>query len=459
MFIPKAMKASSGTEVLFFAAVLSSAGGTSLLIRHETDRREGLLKALNQTQAIPPANASDGLKGSVERKDSTKQCERRYCCCRRCSSAAASARSLDCVRPVARSELHVHALRGECAALAAGQWRYRRWLGGVLSVLVDPRGRRPTPPGIYEAGAGADGRGGYLARMVAAKPQVILITQSWQDFTCTRRRCGPQGGAPCGSFLVLAPPSGRSSCGPYSRTLRSAREGNRRGWLLGVRVLRPGESICEADGDGDGGLRRLLPEGMLRCSFTATEGSLVGPPWSARENGYLCRWASGCGGSGASVGGSVYTEPHSDLRRRNGSLRPKGADGDEAVDIVIAPVVKRRCGPTPRAPPQVMYRWRRRWRWCRCRWWRWGWMTWRFTLVHGGERALLWRRRSARPPLPRERRHRGHRPPAPFVKAISPQRRPPSSRAAGSPPSKSAPEARRPLRAEISSGRRSEIRQ
>ena len=39
MFIPKAMKASSGTEVLFFAAVLSSAGyGTSLLIRHETDR-------------------------------------------------------------------------------------------------------------------------------------------------------------------------------------------------------------------------------------------------------------------------------------------------------------------------------------------------------------------------------------------------------------------------------------
>lgn len=37
--IPKAMKASSATEIVFFFGVLSSAGyGTSLLLKHEGDR-------------------------------------------------------------------------------------------------------------------------------------------------------------------------------------------------------------------------------------------------------------------------------------------------------------------------------------------------------------------------------------------------------------------------------------
>jgi hypothetical protein len=225
----------------------------------------------------------------------------------------------------------------------------------ALSVLVDPLVGVldfDLPPGIYEGRARVlTDAEDTLARMVAAKPQVILITQSWQDHlhAPTLRRLKDE--LPCGSFLVLAPPSGEKQLRAIFEDPEE-REGGEAGGdgSSVVRVLRPGESICEADGDGDGGLRRLLPEGMLRCSFTATEGSLVGPPWSARENGYLCRWASGCGGSGASVGGSVYTEPHSDLRRRNGSLRPKGADGDEAVDIVIAPVVKQALRPNPSSP-------------------------------------------------------------------------------------------------------------
>jgi L-ascorbate metabolism protein UlaG (beta-lactamase superfamily) len=61
--------------------------------------------------------------------------------------------------------------------------------------------------------------------------------------------------------------------------------------------------------------------------ITATKGALVGPPWQARENGYVLRAAPG-----QPAFPSVYIEPHAEFDAQElSALAP--------VDIVITPVV------------------------------------------------------------------------------------------------------------------------
>jgi hypothetical protein len=67
-----------------------------------------------------------------------------------------------------------------------------------------------------------------------------------------------------------------------------------------VTALRPGESVVVAGG---------------KLRVTALAGSLVGPPWSQRQNAYLLQElvpASGSGSSSSTSGASVFYEPHAD---------------------------------------------------------------------------------------------------------------------------------------------------
>eukprot|EP00978_Attheya_sp_CCMP212_P049338 scaffold651427_cov59-Attheya_sp.AAC.1 len=80
-----------------------------------------------------------------------------------------------------------------------------------------------------------------------------------------------------------------------------------------------------------------LPTGGI--SITATTGALVGPPWQARENGYILRPTTLCsmannelGGAGRASLASVYIEPHVEFN-------PKELQTEAPIDIVVTPIV------------------------------------------------------------------------------------------------------------------------
>jgi len=203
------------------------------------------------------------------------------------------------------------------------------------------------PDGIY-AGKGAvlTDSADTLERMVRHEPKLILITQSWDDHLHPPTLRLLAGALPKGSYRVIAPPSGeRKLLTIFDREA--------------ITVLRPGDVYNFTEGSS------------LRGSITCTEGSLVGPPWSTREAGYICRWGSSSSGRGM----SVYYEPHSDvdvakLTTGRSKWLPSWLPGVRAsqteplrVDVVIAPVVRQALPHGPSALPS-------------------------FTLVHGGARAL-----------------------------------------------------------------------
>jgi L-ascorbate metabolism protein UlaG (beta-lactamase superfamily) len=101
-------------------------------------------------------------------------------------------------------------------------------------------------------------------------------------------------------ILVIAPPSARP-------TLQKA------GFLgNNVRYIRPGQDS------------KLFPDAhsASRLTIRATQGALVGPPWQARENGYIITGSS-CP--------SIYIEPHVEFQKRAlEQLAP--------VDVVISPI-------------------------------------------------------------------------------------------------------------------------
>ena len=69
-----------------------------------------------------------------------------------------------------------------------------------------------------------------------------------------------------------------------------------------------------------------------QCTITATVGSLVGPPWQERENGYLLEVDE----SPDYASLSVYYEPHGDTQTPQLQLRGKPIQ----ADICILPVTK-----------------------------------------------------------------------------------------------------------------------
>lgn len=81
--------------------------------------------------------------------------------------------------------------------------------------------------------------------------------------------------------------------------------------------------------------------GKLR--LTATEGALVGPPWSKRQNGITFREVATSDGQSA----SLYFEPHCDFTE--GSVSKLGK-----VDVVVSPVQSTLMGAETAAYPLVM---------------------------------------------------------------------------------------------------------
>lgn len=73
-----------------------------------------------------------------------------------------------------------------------------------------------------------------------------------------------------------------------------------------------------------------------KLTLTATEGALVGPPWSKRQLGVVLREAQ-------PRGVSLYYEPHCDYGA--GSVAAQAAPGD--VDIVVTPVVNQELAAYP----------------------------------------------------------------------------------------------------------------
>eukprot|EP00960_Hanusia_phi_P027486 746853-Hanusia_phi.AAC.2 len=132
-----------------------------------------------------------------------------------------------------------------------------------------------------------------LQRIVGEKPRIILITQSLDDHTHPPTLSALRRMLPMDSYTIIAPPSAKNKLAQIfpERILK---------------ILKPGETSCV------GGVE-----------FTATSGSLVGPPWQDPENGYIASWR----------GFSVYYEPHNDVDVQQ-KLRGRKAD------VVIAPVVE-----------------------------------------------------------------------------------------------------------------------
>ena len=109
-----------------------------------------------------------------------------------------------------------------------------------------------------------------------------------------------------GSVPIIAPPSAR-------RTLEKSGFGSG----ANVRYVRPGDDILVNQRfNGDTG------EGYESVKLRATTGALVGPPWQARENGYIIR---------SCKGPSVYIEPHVEYNI-------KELKREEPVDVVITPL-------------------------------------------------------------------------------------------------------------------------
>ncbi|KAG1669006.1 hypothetical protein FOA52_000599 [Chlamydomonas sp. UWO 241] len=88
-----------------------------------------------------------------------------------------------------------------------------------------------------------------------------------------------------------------------------------------VKILNHGETVEVAGG---------------KLRITATQGALVGPPWSKRQNGITFREAVTADGSHA----SLYFEPHCDFV--DASVAKLGT-----VDVVVSPVQTTLFGPTP----------------------------------------------------------------------------------------------------------------
>lgn len=101
-------------------------------------------------------------------------------------------------------------------------------------------------------------------------------------------------------IIIVAPPSARA-------TLQKAGfVGNN------VRYIRPGQDT------------KIFPDtySASRLTIRATQGALVGPPWQARENGYIVTGPNSP---------SIYTEPHVEFQKKALEQLPP-------VDVVISPI-------------------------------------------------------------------------------------------------------------------------
>jgi len=140
-----------------------------------------------------------------------------------------------------------------------------------------------------------------LNMIVEANPSYCLISQGLDDHCHLPTLTKLQQRLPDLNFIVA--PSARDKL----ETIVTNKEK--------ITALAAGNSLA------------LPTTGNVECRLTAVEGSLVGPPWQARENGWLLTTNSVQDGVK-----SVFYEPHADIKDQ--TLNRFSAD------IVIAPVKK-----------------------------------------------------------------------------------------------------------------------
>ena len=176
-------------------------------------------------------------------------------------------------------------------------------LGG-LNVLIDPLLEGPLdfglPDSLYTASKRTLPPTG-LVEPLLSEVDAVIITQGLDDHAHDRtlQKMASLGFA----APIIAPPSAK---GTLLRTFPESQ----------VRWLRPGEQTrleAQPGRRGDGGA----------IDVRACSGALVGPPWQARENGYVLRGEDGF---------SVYYEPHVEFNERE--LRRLAP-----VDAVVTPIV------------------------------------------------------------------------------------------------------------------------
>ena len=132
---------------------------------------------------------------------------------------------------------------------------------------------------------------------VCARTSALLISQGLPDHA----HAPTLAALPCKSVPVVCSPAAEAA-------VRGAGFKN-------VTVLKHGQTTTVADG---------------RVAVTATEGALVGPPWSTRENGFVVEVD----------GVRLYYEPHCDAP--DAALAAVGA-----VDVVVTPAVSQRLAGYP----------------------------------------------------------------------------------------------------------------
>uniref|UniRef100_A0A0G4HRD2 Metallo-beta-lactamase domain-containing protein n=1 Tax=Chromera velia CCMP2878 TaxID=1169474 RepID=A0A0G4HRD2_9ALVE len=181
------------------------------------------------------------------------------------------------------------------------------WKVNGVSLLVDPVIEGALDFGIPSVYSGVKkivpSRVAELPPQFTAGADAVLITQGLDDHCHLRTLKALAKILPELVPLVVAPSA-------FSKVASVFGEDR-------VRVLRKGEATK---------VKALKGGGQVRVE--ATEGALVGPPWQARENGYIVY-----NPKGKSLK-TLYYEPHCDTS--SGSLEGKQAD------IVITPVTFQR---------------------------------------------------------------------------------------------------------------------
>jgi L-ascorbate metabolism protein UlaG (beta-lactamase superfamily) len=192
--------------------------------------------------------------------------------------------------------------------------------GAELSIVVDPIASELNfgIPWAYRAKKKL-GEEETLDKIVQAKPSHCLLSQGLDDHTHLATLTKLVDRLPTLEFIVA--PSARDKIASIVDKSR-------------IQVLKPNQSISFKEG----------------VTLQATEGALVGPPWQARENGWLLKVN----------GKSIYMEPHADVTDL--TLERFQALGLQA-DIVISPVKEQSLPAQVPKPGQ-------------------------FTLVYGAKRAL-----------------------------------------------------------------------
>lgn len=186
-----------------------------------------------------------------------------------------------------------------------------------LSLVVDPIASELNfgIPWGYRANKVRLNEGATLDLIMEAAPTHCLLSQGLDDHTHL----------PTLAKLVEKMPNLQFVVAPSAKNKIAKIVGSSR-----ITVVEPGQSLCLGS----------------PVTLKATEGALVGPPWQARENGWLLT---------INDSKSIYMEPHADVT-------------DQAIkglraDVIISPVKEQSLPAQVPKPAQ-------------------------FTLVYGGERTL-----------------------------------------------------------------------